>query len=565
MRMSNLGLGFASLAIVVASAVPASAEDFTREQGVEFAGCASPRAAVMTVLYWTQPAQQDEPKSGSYAAACFDEGWLGRSEIPGPEMAGRILTVFDQLRFMVAPEEIPDTAKLKDDAKVYKLTYEAENLKLRIIKQGERWVWSAGALGRLAQLYSEKVFVNFETMMPEWAKEPFLGLKVWQWLGIPLLILLGLFIRIIVGYLLTRWVTRLTKRLDKMRWLNELVEQGNRNIGLFVLSLILSTGLPLLQLPLGMATVLGIAVRILGAVAVIGFTFKAIDIFAAGWSRRADGTESKLDDQLVPLVRKALKVVAGVIGGTVVLQTLSVDVGSLLAGLGIGGLAFALAAKDTLANLFGSVMVFIDKPFQIGDFITLGSHKGTVEEVGVRTSRLRTSDGVLITIPNARMTDTPVENWSQRPYRRYRTVLGLTYDTPPDSVHAFVEGVIQVIEANPLTIKEACTVRFTGFGASALEIIMVCKFDTRSYDAEQDARHKLNTEILRLATALGVEFAFPSQSLYVAQVEPGTQSRPTDPMAVATAFGRGGQQSQPERWEVKGVTDDSKAGSAKGA
>ena len=243
--------------------------------------------------------------------------------------------------------------------------------------------------------------------------------------------------------------------------------------------------------------------------------YRLIDVLALWMDAKADSTETKLDYQLVPLITKTLKVFVALLGGIFVLQNLSVDVGSLLAGVGLGGLAFALAAKDTVANFFGSVMIFIDKPFQIGDWIVIGGVEGTVEEVGFRTTRVRTFYNSLVTVPNATITNTNVDNYGMRKYRRYSTTLGLSYDTPVPKVQAFCETVRSLISGMPGMRKDYYLVEFHSFGDSTLNIMLYCFMICKDWNEELRIRTHLNLEIMRIAQELGVSFAFPTQTLHV--------------------------------------------------
>src|SRR5690606_12151232 len=230
---------------------------------------------------------------------------------------------------------------------------------------------------------------------------------------------------------------------------------------------------------------------------------------------KAAKTESKLDDQLVPLVRKALKVVTVIAGVLAILQNLNVNVASLLAGLGIGGVAVALAAKDTVANFFGSIMIFVDKPFQIGDWINVAGVEGIVEEVGFRSTRVRTFYNSLVTIPNAKFTELSVDNYGKRRYRRVYSTLNLTYDTTPEQMQAFVEGIRAIIRANPYTRKDYYEVHMSGFGQHSLDVMVYYFFRVTSWSDELRERHNVYLEIMRLAKALGVEFALPTRTLHI--------------------------------------------------
>jgi MscS family membrane protein len=212
-----------------------------------------------------------------------------------------------------------------------------------------------------------------------------------------------------------------------------------------------------------------------------------------------------------------------IIGGIFVLQNMDVDVGSLLAGLGLGGLAFALAAHHTIANFFGSLVVFIDRPFQIGDWVVIDGIEGTVEEVGFRTTRVRTFYESLVTVPNAKLTETSIDNYGARPYRRYVANLGLAIDTPPLRIAAFCEGVRAIIQRLPGMRHDNALVEFDEYKESSLNIMVYCFIDAPEWGPELATRTALNLEILKLAADLGVSFAFPTRTLHLA-----TQATPRE-------------------------------------
>jgi MscS family membrane protein len=202
-------------------------------------------------------------------------------------------------------------------------------------------------------------------------------------------------------------------------------------------------------------------------------------------------------------------------GSLVVLQNFGVNVGSLIAGLGIGGLAFALAAKDMLANLFGSIMIFLDKPFQIGDRVTVEGVDGMVEEVGFRSTRIRTLENSLVSVPNSKVADSAINNFGLRKYRRYRTILSVTYATTTAQIEAFTEGIKALILQNPITRKDAFDVALHDFGESGLNILLIVFFETNDWNVEVQERHNLLINIRQLAEKLGVQFAFPTRTLHI--------------------------------------------------
>ena len=162
-------------------------------------------------------------------------------------------------------------------------------------------------------------------------------------------------------------------------------------------------------------------------------------------------------------------------------------------------------------------MIFLDKPFHIGDWIEADSVVGTVEEVGFRSTIVRAADTSIFQIPNSKLAEIVINNKGLRLYRRYKTNLGLRYDTPPELIEAFVKGVKEIIIAHPETLSDSYNVEFTGFGDSALLIMVNVYFKSLEWGTEQSSKHRLHIGIVKLAAALGVEFAFPSSTVMIEQ------------------------------------------------
>jgi MscS family membrane protein len=384
---------------------------------------------------------------------------------------------------------------------------------------------------------------DLQERMPDMLRREFLGVELWSYIGILALIFIALLVQRLVVYLVGTWVRRLVG-MTRFRYLERAMHKADKPIGGLVMAMVFHIGFPVLLFPVRVDRLCGIAVEALAAFSGVWLAYRLIDVLAEFMRARAEASATKLDDQLVPLVAKTLKVFVSVIGGIFILQNLDVDVGSLLAGLGLGGLAFALAAKDTVANLFGSVMIFIDKPFQIGDTIVLNGMEGTVEEVGFRTSRVRTAYDSQVTVPNGLVVNAMIDNHGRRKYRRYKTMLGLPYDTPPEKVQAFCEGVRAILAAAPATRKDLYRVEFIQFGACALEIEVTCFFSVATTDDELAARTHVNLEIMRLAHQLGIAFAFPTQTVHVETTKIAVTSEPDRTLLTTTVdgFGPGGSQ-----------------------
>lgn len=228
-------------------------------------------------------------------------------------------------------------------------------------------------------------------------------------------------------------------------------------------------------------------------------------------------SESDLDDQLLPIARKGTKMAIWVLAFIVALDNAGYDVGALVAGLGIGGLAFALAAQDTIANLFGGFTIFVDKPFKINDRVQVAGFDGTVIEVGIRSTRLRTLDGRLVTIPNKNIVNSSPVNVSSEPNRKVVMKLGLTYDMSHEQMQQAMDILKDIGKQHQNLIEENVLVSFNEFGDFSLNILLI--YFIRK---ESDILHTfttMNMDILRRFNENGLEFAFPSQTLYMPNLE----------------------------------------------
>jgi MscS family membrane protein len=205
-----------------------------------------------------------------------------------------------------------------------------------------------------------------------------------------------------------------------------------------------------------------------------------------------------------PVMSLVLKILVVACGLAALLNLYEFDVGTVLAGLGIGGLAFALAAQDTLKNFFGSLMLIADRTFRVGDLVQIGVNSGVVESVGLRTTRIRGLDDSLLTIPNSDLTTAHVTNFGARRYRRFQTHITVPYDTPPDGLIEFRDGILELIRQHPGARLEKHEVALNDLGSSGLEILVRVFFDVSDGHAELIARDGLILEIVRLADRLGI-------------------------------------------------------------
>lgn len=258
--------------------------------------------------------------------------------------------------------------------------------------------------------------------------------------------------------------------------------------------------------------------RVFRIVSILLITWTAFRLVNAGAILLAEmsaRTESKVDDQLVPLARKGAKVFIATLGFVLVAQNLGYSVSGLLAGLGIGGLALAMAAKDTLANLFGSLMIMLDRPFHVGDMITFSGGEGVVEEIGMRSTRVRTAAKTVVSVPNQNLANATVENQSQMPRRRVKFTLGITYDATAAQMQELVTRIESLLRADPDVDPEQLMVRFTDFGASSLDVLVQYFTVTTEYPRSLEIRQRLNLELMRLVEEMGLQIAFPTRTVHL--------------------------------------------------
>lgn len=472
----------------------------------------------------------------------------------GQETARLLFTIM-QLADIPKLDEIP--------AKTLKSSYvllrsEQGNIVLRVNEQ-KNWLFSSKTVDKVPQIFqgltdnhtidtngdsavSLPASVLLRSRMPSILKQGFI-LEYWQWIGLFFIIVFGSVADKVLAWVLKFNVGRWQKKHPSFEKLDSHVL---RPLGLMAMALIWWSGLNMLGLPDTALLILLVAVKLLVSLSGIWSAFRIVDIFDALWTTKALQTSNKFDDLLVPMISKSLKVFVVVIGIVFAADNLNIDVTSLLAGLGLGGLAFALAAKDLLGNFFGSVTVLLDRPFSIGDWVVIGDIEGSVEEVGFRSTRVRTFYNSLVTMPNSILTTTKIDNMGARRYRRMKTMLAVTYDTSPERIEAFCEGIRKIIQMHPYMRKDSYQVYFNEYGAASLDILVYVFWATPDWNTELRERHRFLLDVLRLARQLDIEFAYPTQTLYLKRgdVETPTAQAFKPDMSQQEAFARGQQEAE---------------------
>ncbi len=261
------------------------------------------------------------------------------------------------------------------------------------------------------------------------------------------------------------------------------------------------------------------------AFAVFWAAYRAAGIASEYIESFAEKTNTRIDDMLMPLLKNSIKTLVAVIGVIVIVDRWGYNVAGLLAGLGLGGLAFALAARDTASNLFGGITIMLDRPFSIGDWVKTPHVEGTVEEMGIRSTRVRTFAQALVTVPNSMLINEPITNWSRMGKRRITYRLGLTYGTPPDKLRECITKIREMLMAHPGIHKKTIFVYFEKFGESSLDIFMYFFTNTTVWQEFLEVQEDVNIKVMEIVDEMGLSVAFPSTSIYLErnEAEPDTE------------------------------------------
>ncbi|MBL3588231.1 MAG: mechanosensitive ion channel [gamma proteobacterium endosymbiont of Lamellibrachia anaximandri] len=490
----------------------------------------SPRAVMETFLGAMNDIKRGEPERISDALETLDltsVNALVRTE-RGVDLAWLLLETMDRTR-LVDLQRIPD--RHEGEPWVFQ-RYAKGALRISRYSDG-RWLFDNETIARLPAIWEEvsarsKVeglsgddsvlpwHLRIQNAMPALLKKTVFLLENWRWLGIFFIVLFGVVADKLISLLLRRLVSRWRRETRRLAF-RDISEDMLRPLGLLAMSAIWWVGITLLGLPESTMLVLLVAVKFLAALSGVWVAYRLVDLVGGWLTERAMLTETRLDDALVPLIPRTLKIFVTVIGVIFIADNMNINVSGLLAGLGLGGLAFALAAKDMVQNLFGSVTILLDRTFSVGDWIVVDGKEGAVERIGFRSTRIRTFYNSVLTVPNSLFITVKVDNMGERRYRRLSTKLGLAYETPPEKIDSFCEGVRELVRQHPYMRKDYYHVYFNGYADSALEILVYVFWETPDWGTELRERHRFLLDILRLAQGLGVEFAYPTQTLYMKQ------------------------------------------------
>lgn len=443
----------------------------------------------------------------------------------GKKYANSLIYVLDRME-RIDYESIP--SKLEEKKWFYDKTRDklgvSKEISLKLINN--KWLFSKETLKSLdfyiskvkgktvvKDVIGSKLTSGFRNSLPASFKRKVFLIENWQWLGISSLLLIGFVLVRIIGLVTEFLVEKNSKIFEHAP--DGVVSKAIVPLRRLSFVIFLIPTVQYLELNIEALSIINRVLLISRAIIIVMLLHRIIEMASYFFKQKSLKTLNKFDDILIPLLTKTSFILLYIIGGVLIAQSFNVDVTGIIAGLGIGGLAFAFAAKDTLANFFGSIMLVLDRPFDIGDSIKTGDIEGTVIEVGFRSTKIKTFYDSIVSVSNGQLANRAIDNLGKRRYRRLNTTLGVEYDTPPEIIEAFCEGIRQIVLSHKWTRKDNFNIYFINFGASSLDIQLQVFWETPEYTREQAEKHRLMIDILRLAKEMGVNFAFPTQTVHM--------------------------------------------------
>ncbi len=342
-----------------------------------------------------------------------------------------------------------------------------------------------------------------------------LGQPLWKYLAALLYLGLALASTRVLNWLITgrlrRWAARTATLVDDL-----LIEIVQGPIKVIVFVILLHLGLRMMTWSPTVERYISLALQIAVAWSLTYMTIKAVHVLITYWQKKLSAQPDRvLDDRLLPLLQRVITGVILIIAVLVTCDNLGIKITSILAGLSVGGLALGLAAQDTVANFIGAMAIFTDKPFQIGDRVQFDNLDGVVEQIGLRSTRIRNLDGHLITVPNKTIGSASITNISRRPHIRTIMNIGITYNTPAEQIHQARAILEEVYRSHPMT--KDLWIAFDRFADFYLNIKIIHWWNGTDFKAYFDGMHELNVRVKERLDAAGIHFAFPTQTVYLRQ------------------------------------------------
>jgi len=384
---------------------------------------------------------------------------------------------------------------------------------------GDQPVWrlASSTVARIPALYGEFGYGPLGDLIPRSLIDVrVLDIALWQWIGLVLALAVG-WAASGAAKTATLWILRRVLSRARMTIAQAVLDAAAPPLRLGLGLLIFSLGLLALALPLHAGTFFAVVGKVVAVVAAAWLAARLIEVFAGVATERLTARGRAAAAPMVPVGSKAVKAAVFAFAALAILQNVGVNVTGVLAGLGIGGLAVALAAQKTVENLFGGITLMLDQPVRVGDFCRFGDKIGTVEDVGLRSTRVRTLDRTVVTIPNAEFSGLQLENFARRDRIWLHPTIGLRYETTPDQLRHVLVEIRKMLYAHPKVHPDPARIRFVGFGAYSLDLEIFAYVLTTDYGEFLSVREDVYLRIMDIVAASGTGFAFPSQTTYFAR------------------------------------------------
>jgi MscS family membrane protein len=337
---------------------------------------------------------------------------------------------------------------------------------------------------------------------------------LWQWLALPVLLAAALVLGRVLGVVTTAVLHRLFRKTPT-EWDERLLRRTSPALTLLFAVVVAAVLLPWLAL---LPEAHRSARSLLGGVATIAVfwaLWRSVDVWAQFLTERPWAKDNPSARSLLSATRNFAKVFVAVGGIVATLAAFGYPVATVLAGLGIGGLALAFGAQKTIENLFGSVALAADQPFRVGDFVRIEDFTGNVERIGMRSTQIRTMDRTLVSLPNGKLADMRIEDFASRDRIRFGATVGLVYGTTEEQVRRVVAGIEAMLRANPKVWPDTVVAKLAAFSPSSLDVEVLCWFQTSDFDAFRDLRQEALLGIMRIVAEAGTRFAFPTQTVHL--------------------------------------------------
>jgi MscS family membrane protein len=334
-------------------------------------------------------------------------------------------------------------------------------------------------------------------------------LRVWQWMALPILLMAALVLAALAAAIVRRALRPAVARTETT--VDDAALRGARGPLLFAFAVMFfAAGLPMLALADPVQVFLRGLLKGLGVLALSWASLRLLDVFSHGLEKRLEREGRLRAAALVPLGRRSSKIFLSLLAVVLLLQNVGLDVTGLIAGLGVGGIAIALAAQKTIENVFGGISVITDQPVRVGELCRFRDGRmGVVEEIGLRSTRIRTPERTLVTIPNADFAQRELENLAARDRMRLHTVIGLRYETTPQQLREVLDAMRKLISGHPMMVAETVRIFFIGFGASSLDVEISAYVATREPDDFNAVREEILLKMIDTIEECGTGLARP--------------------------------------------------------